>query len=287
MAEKKKDDSALVAEEMADGEDPHESDEQKKEKEEKQKKNDEFNRVPDDIKNEAAAEQLGAELVQLGGQAVGIKGSLSKNIKRLNLAQIRNKDGASSDGSEEGETISDLTNKAKDEISNSTAQTDSKKDDASSQEKKEEKKEEPKKEEEKKESEGDDEDGEKKKERPKTATGRLSRITAKVDSRKDAGENFNVLTEEQKAAIKLKREKKKEKRKEMEREKLRKKVLNASSKGVIYRHVQGAKGRTIEPEAISGTNQEGKVYYRFENGQKDKNPAKINMYSLSASGSMY
>jgi len=164
MAEKKKDDSALVAEEMAEGEDPHESDEQKKEKEEKQKKNDEFNRVPDDIKNEAAAEQLGAELVQLGGQAVGIKGSLIKNIKRLNLAQIRNKDGASSDGSEEGETISDLTNKAKDEISNSTAQTDSKKDDAPSQEKKEEKKEEPKKEEEKKESEGDDDDGEKKKE---------------------------------------------------------------------------------------------------------------------------
>lgn len=165
MAEKKKDDSALVAEEMADGEDYHESDEQKKEKEEKQKKNDEFNRVPDDIKNEAAAEQLGAELVQLGGQAVGIKGSLIKNINRLNLAQIRNKDGASSDrdGSEEGETISDLTNKAKDEISNSTAQTDSKKDDAPSQEKKEEKKEEPKKEEEKKESEGDDEDGEKKK----------------------------------------------------------------------------------------------------------------------------
>ncbi|GMH79947.1 hypothetical protein TrST_g10364 [Triparma strigata] len=130
-------------------------------------------------------------------------------------------------------------------------------------------------------------DGEKKKERPKTAAGRLSRITAKVDSRKDAGENFNVLTEEQKAAIKLKREKKKEKRKEMERENLRKKVLNASSKGVIYRHIQGARGRTIEPEAISGTNQEGKVYYRFENGQKDKHPAKINMYSLSASGSMY
>lgn len=80
VAEKKKDDSALVAEEMADGDDWHESEDQKKEKEAKQKKNDEFNRVPDDIKNEMASEQLGAELVQLGAQAVGIKGSLMHNL---------------------------------------------------------------------------------------------------------------------------------------------------------------------------------------------------------------
>lgn len=86
VAEKKKDDSALVAEEMADGDDWHESEDQKKEKEAKQKKNDEFNRVPDDIKNEMASEQLGAELVQLGAQAVGIKGSLMHNLKKLNLA---------------------------------------------------------------------------------------------------------------------------------------------------------------------------------------------------------
>lgn len=124
MAEKKKDDSALVAEEMADGDEIHESDDQKKEKEEKQKKNDEFNRVPDDIKNEKLEEQLGAELVQLSGKAVGIKGSLINNLNRLNLVQVRSNDGASSDkdGTEEGEqTISDLTNKAKDEIGNSTA----------------------------------------------------------------------------------------------------------------------------------------------------------------------
>lgn len=66
MAEKKKDDSELVASEIADGDDlPHESDGEKKEKQEKQKKNDEFNRVPSDVMNDA----LGAELVQLGGQA--------------------------------------------------------------------------------------------------------------------------------------------------------------------------------------------------------------------------
>jgi len=64
MAEKKKDDSELVAQEIADGDDLHENEGEKKQKEEKQKKNDEFNRVPDDIKNEMA---FGAELVQLNG----------------------------------------------------------------------------------------------------------------------------------------------------------------------------------------------------------------------------
>jgi len=70
-AEKKKDDSALVAEEMADGDEHTQEvadkvdDASRAEKKEKQKKNDEFNRVPDDVKADAAAEQLGAELVQL------------------------------------------------------------------------------------------------------------------------------------------------------------------------------------------------------------------------------
>ena len=52
---------------------------------------------------------------------------------------------------------------------------------------------------------------------------RLRSVQAKVDSRKDAGENFNVLTNEQKAAIKAKRDKKRSKRLKQERENLRKK----------------------------------------------------------------
>lgn len=61
-AEKKKDDSALVAEEMAEGDEHTQEvadradDFARAEKKEKEKKNDEFNRVPDDIKSDAAAE---------------------------------------------------------------------------------------------------------------------------------------------------------------------------------------------------------------------------------------
>ena len=82
--EKKKDDSALVAAEMADGDDGNNAQEvaekvddaSRAEKKQKQHKLDEFNKVPDDIKADAAAEQLGAELVQLSSEALGIKRSL-------------------------------------------------------------------------------------------------------------------------------------------------------------------------------------------------------------------
>lgn len=92
LAEKKKDDSALVAEEMAEGDDGP-AQEEKKEKEEKQKKNDEFNRVSDDIKSEAASEALGTELIQLTNMEVqSVKANIMRSIRKkstkdnLNLA---------------------------------------------------------------------------------------------------------------------------------------------------------------------------------------------------------
>lgn len=153
-----------------------------------------------------------------------------------------------------------------------------------------------------------------KKERPRTANARLRSVKAKVDSRSGAGEgksrgaeakkesfgfatntnthppfalDFNVLTDAQKAAIKAKRDAKRAKRIQQERENLRKKVLNASAKSIIYRHVQGARGGTQDPEAISGNANEGKVYCKFKGGGKDKRAAKISKMNLEASGSLY
>lgn len=78
---------------MADGDDFHSQevaekadDQGRAEKKEKQKKLDEFNKVPDDIKADAAAEQLGAELVQISVQALGIKSSLQNNMRKVSLA---------------------------------------------------------------------------------------------------------------------------------------------------------------------------------------------------------
>lgn len=116
--------------------------------------------MPDDIKAEAAAEQLGAELVQLSAKEFGIKGHLMKNIRKINLAQISIDDdklfkSSEEDTPKEGEqSISDLTSNAKEQIKNS--EPEPKKEEAAPTEKKEEKKEEPKKEQEKKESDGDD-----------------------------------------------------------------------------------------------------------------------------------
>ena len=64
-------------------------------------------------------------------------------------------------------------------------------------------------------------------------------------------------------------------------------VLNASAKSIIYRHVKGARGGTIDPEAVVGNINEGKVYYSFKGGEKDKVPAKISKFTLEASGSLY
>lgn len=117
----------------------------------------------------AAAEELGTELVQLSQEALGIKTSLKRNLQRLNLAQLKQKDGDNvfrSSGDEQataqgGEpTISDLTSNAKEEIKDSMSNNEQqpKKEEANAGgEKKEEKKEEPKKEE-KKESDGSDGD---------------------------------------------------------------------------------------------------------------------------------
>lgn len=123
----KKDDSALVAEEMAEGDEHTQDiadqadDITRQEKKEKQKKNDEFNRVSDDIKNDAASELLGSELIQL-----------SSGIKEKLMAQLSMRD--------DEESISDLTNNAKEQIksSNSDEKKEEKKD---GDEKKEEKKE--------------------------------------------------------------------------------------------------------------------------------------------------
>lgn len=85
-AEKKKDDSALVAEEMAEGDEHTQDvadkvdDMQKAEKKAKQKKNDEFNSVSDDIKMQAAGDILGADLVQLSSK-MGIKQNIMHNIR--------------------------------------------------------------------------------------------------------------------------------------------------------------------------------------------------------------
>lgn len=177
-AEKKRDDSALVAEEMADGDDVHPQEAEDKaddaaraEKKERQKKNDAFNSVPDDIKADAAAEQLGAELVQLSSEALGIKRSLMKNIRRVNLAQLSSTDdgvfGSSGEEepSKEGEqSIAEMTSNAKEEIKNSISTEKSREEAAKKEEA--EKKEAEKKEQEKKEgsaAEGDDGLGEAKK----------------------------------------------------------------------------------------------------------------------------
>lgn len=98
----KKDDSSLVAEEMAEGDEHTQEvadkvdDAEFQQKKDKQKKNDEFNRVSDDMKTQAAADVLGAELVQVQAE-LGIKANLMKNIQKvnLNLAQISSKDNGS------------------------------------------------------------------------------------------------------------------------------------------------------------------------------------------------
>ena len=128
-AEKKKDDSALVAEEMAEGDEHTQDvadkvdDMQKAQKKEQQKKNDEFNRVPDEIKTEMAGDILGADFLQLSSR-MGIKHNIMKNIRKVSLAQLSTEDdkvfGASEEPAKDGEqSIADLTSNAKEEIKNS------------------------------------------------------------------------------------------------------------------------------------------------------------------------
>ena len=116
-----------------------------------------------------------------------------------------------------------------------------------------------------------------KKARPRTASARIPVRTRLV-------EDYTPPSDASIAAVALAKDRRDSAKLARQREILKKKVLIASSKRPLYRHIVSAGNRTLDAAADGGEGSE--VYYRLDREKGKKKPARLKSYRLEAYGSM-